>query len=83
MQMSDLDHQVQILKFVREAIDQAFLSSSEAVKSLALEAFLKIQEIEKLNKTGQIVKVTALIETLAKDISALELSESESENNLV
>jgi hypothetical protein len=83
MKMSDIDHQVQILKFVREAIDQAFSGSSEEIKSLALEAFLKIQEIEKLNKTGQVVKVTGVIEALALAISKLEPAASESEQHNV
>ena len=70
--MSDLDHQIQILKFVREAIDEAFSDSSQEVKAMALEAFLKIQEIEKLYKTGQIVKVTSVLESLALAISKSE-----------
>lgn len=70
--MVELSHEMQLLTFVRTAIDKVFGESSDVTKELVLEAFLSIQEVERFQKTNQVVKITQLLEELSLAVASIE-----------
>lgn len=70
--MSEATRQEQVLSFVRSAIERVFENESEDAKDLVLETFLAIQDVERFQKTNQVVKITNLLEQLSAAIAAIK-----------
>ena len=66
--MSKFDQQEKLIEYVRVAIDKAFPKDSEEYKEVVFDAFLKIQDVERYNKSNQVVKITDILSQLQVEL---------------